>query len=105
MQISYDIGHRCKNMIGPLIGVVMVFYFTYHALNGERGLMTWWSLTQEIKQAENILMETETRKEQLERRVRLLRPESLDPDMLEEQARRVLNMGRNGDLVILDNDI
>ena len=39
----------------------------------------------------------------LDRRVSLMRPESLDPDMIEERARRTLNVARAGDIVILRN--
>jgi cell division protein FtsB len=42
-------------------------------------------------------------KRRLERRVALLRPESLDRDMLEERARAVLNLARPEDRVILLN--
>jgi cell division protein FtsB len=32
-----------------------------------------------------------------------MRPESLDPDMIEERARRALNVARADDIVILRN--
>ena len=38
-----------------------------------------------------------------ERRVSLLRPTSVDPDLLEERARTVLNLGQPDELVILLN--
>jgi len=36
----------------------------------------------------------------LERKVSLLRPESLDPDMVEEQGRRLLNFSHPDDIHI-----
>ncbi len=40
-------------------------------------------------------------RERLERDVSLLRPESLDPDMLDERARAILNLANKDDLVML----
>jgi cell division protein FtsB len=40
-------------------------------------------------------------KDRLERDVALLRPESLDPDMLDERARAILNLAHSNDLIML----
>ena len=40
-------------------------------------------------------------KTQLEHRVGLLRPNSLDPDLLEERARVVLNYARDDEMLVL----
>jgi cell division protein FtsB len=40
-------------------------------------------------------------RERLERDVSLLRPESLDPDMLDERARAILNLAHSDDLIML----
>ncbi len=40
-------------------------------------------------------------KGRLERDVALLRPESLDPDMLDERARAILNLAHQDDLIML----
>ncbi|MEK9596102.1 MAG: hypothetical protein VW057_09085, partial [Rhodospirillaceae bacterium] len=42
------------------------------------------------------------RRQLIEDRVALLRPESLDRDMLEERARAMLNLGYATDVVIAD---
>ncbi len=36
----------------------------------------------------------------LERKVSLMRPESIDPDMLDELARSTLDFGKRGELVV-----
>jgi cell division protein FtsB len=63
--------------------------------------MAWWRLNQEIKQAEESLAQLEDVRDNLDRRARLLRPDHLDPDMLEERARIMLNMGRDDEVIIL----
>jgi len=38
-----------------------------------------------------------------ERRVALLRPESVDPDMLDEMARQTLDVAKPNELIVLDS--
>jgi cell division protein FtsB len=63
--------------------------------------MAWWRLNQDIKQAEETLGELEDARDNLDRRAQLLRPDNLDPDMLEERARVMLDMGRDDDIIVL----
>lgn len=101
MGFLAELRSRCRVLIGPLIGICSIAYFGFHAVHGDRGLMTYWRLKQGIAETRPILEEARAERAKLERRVRLLRPESLDPDMLEERARYMLNLGRPGDIVIL----
>ena len=39
----------------------------------------------------------------MERKIQMLSPQSIDVDMLEESARSMLNMGQDGDYVILES--
>ncbi|MFN3075289.1 MAG: FtsB family cell division protein [Alphaproteobacteria bacterium] len=88
-----------------LFGMGAVAYFCYHAVQGERGLLAWWEFRHEIQQAESRLAQVNAQQAALERRVRLLRPESLDPDLLEEQARAVLDLGRPSEVVVLGHNL
>jgi len=78
-----------------------VLYFGFHAVHGDRGLLTYWRLQHEIQDTRTILEDTTLQRLTLERQVRLLRPDSLDLDMVEERARLMLNLGHPNDLVIL----
>ena len=71
--------------------VLFFIYFTYHLFQGERGLISMMSLKTQIKKDQAILEEQEQKKADLEHQVSLLRPDSLDLDMLEERARTILN--------------
>ena len=53
--------------------------------------------------AKQALETSRAERQSMERRVSLLEPGSLDPDMLEERARLMLNYGHVDDIVILDN--
>jgi cell division protein FtsB len=85
-----DFGGKLRQVIIPLAGAALMAYFAYHAVQGNRGLIAWWKLRYEIERTDLTLSEVESEKQTLERRVVLLRPESLDRDMLEERARVML---------------
>lgn len=94
-----------RHYLLPIAGLCLIVYFGYHAINGERGLLTYRQLQKDIQIAKMQREKTAKEKAVIENRVKLLRPESIDPDMLEESARRILNMGHEGDLVIIDGGI
>jgi cell division protein FtsB len=86
-----------------LIALGVVFYFGYHTIEGDRGVLAYLSLKAKLDKAELQLAKVTTDRQELEHRVLLLRPDHLDPDMLEERARIMLNMGRDGEQVIIEN--
>ncbi len=97
-----ELNRRLRQVAGPLIGFGAVLYFTYHTVEGDRGVLAWVRLKNEILEAEMQLAKVTDERQALEHRVLLLRPDHLDPDMLEERSRAMLNMGHDGEVVILD---
>ena len=103
MGLLQKFHRQSLSLIAPVIGGCVFFYFIYHILNGDRGVLVWWDLRHRIQRAQSIADSTEFQKLNLEARVRLLEPDSLDLDMLEERARVMLNYAYQNDVVILDN--
>lgn len=101
MSLAREISRRLPGISAQLLLACLVVYFAYHAVQGERGLNAWWRLTQKIALAEATLDALNGQRAALEARVALLRPESLDPDMLEERARADLNFGRPDEMIVL----
>jgi len=101
MLIFKEIRRRLGSVVGPFMGLTLVVYFAYHTVQGDHGLLAWWRLSKEISLAEDTLSGLEDVRSGLDRRASLLRPDHLDPDMLEERARLMLNMGRDDEVVIL----
>ena len=101
MNLIVELRNRARHVIGPMLGVSAVVYFAYHAVNGERGLMAWLELQDRVAAAEIAAETIALQRRTIESRVRLLHPESLDPDLLEERARIMLNYAYQGDIVIL----
>lgn len=95
------LGYRTRQFLGLLLGMGAVIYFAYHTVQGERGLMTYLTLESRLEAVRADRAAAAAERAHWEREVRLLRPESLDPDMLDEQARRLLNLGQPQDFVII----
>jgi cell division protein FtsB len=92
VSLFAEIRRRARLVAGPVAGISLVVYFSYHLVAGERGLIAWRHLSEEIAVAQAQLHEAEAERTALDRRVSLLRPGHLDRDMLDEQARSALNM-------------
>ena len=91
---------RPRQILAPVIFATLFGYFGYHLVNGDRGLLAMARLEREVQIANQILAEAETTKKIWERRVSALRNQSLDPDMLDERARALLNFARKDDVII-----
>jgi len=91
---------RPRQILVPIIFAMMFGYFGYHLVNGDRGLLAMAHLQRETMIADQNLAEAETTRKIWERRVAALRNQSLDPDMLDERARILLNFSRKEDIII-----
>ena len=81
--------------------VFAVFYLLFHALHGERGIYAYIRDTRELSQLQHSLEATRLEREQVELRVRHMRDGSIDPDLLDEQMRRMMGVMTPGEVVIL----
>jgi cell division protein FtsB len=100
MLILTEIRKRAGIIAGPVFAISLLAYFGYHLVEGERGLSAWMRLTQDLKAAQARLGGLEAERQALDNRVGLLRPEHIDRDMLDEQARATLNLAAPNDIVI-----
>ncbi|MBL8671454.1 MAG: septum formation initiator family protein [Alphaproteobacteria bacterium] len=101
MQFLTEIRKRARYLVQPLLALGLFSYFVYHALEGDRGALALMRLKAEIAEAESRRATVAAERKLWESRVSLLRPESLDRDMLDERARMLLNVGRRNDVVVL----
>ncbi|HFQ15555.1 MAG TPA: septum formation initiator family protein [Rhodobacteraceae bacterium] len=94
---------RLRHIIIPVVGVATLSYFAYHTLVGERGLRSYWRMQVQTAKLEKQLRAVRAERLKMEAKVTLLRPESLDPDMLDERVREILNLARPDEVTILLN--
>ena len=79
---------------------VLIFYFGFHALTGDRGLLTWSQRQAVLGQRKTELAQLQVKRRALEIRAHYLRDESLSADLLEERARAMLGFADPRDYVI-----
>lgn len=101
MTLVIEIRRRANSLVGPFLGACAAAYFAYHTVQGDRGLMAWWQLRHDIVEAEETLRRVQGQRIIMEHRAALLRPDGLDPDILEERARLMLGVGHQDERLIL----
>ena len=75
-------------------------YFAWYAWKGPRGYPYQDNLQARLAMLDGKFNAIQQQRMRLEHKVGLLRPESIDPDILDEMARSQLQMARPGELVI-----
>ncbi len=101
MGLARELKVRAKQILGPVIGVSMVVYFAYHAVQGDRGLLALGKLRGEVDTLQAQVLDVREARFELDKKVQMLRAESLDPDLLDERARIQLGYGRVDELVVI----
>ena len=84
----------------PLVSLLITSYFIYHGIYGNRGLLRLGQINQEYIQEEKTANVVRSEKELLQKKVEALKNGA--PDLVQEEALRVLNMGGENDLIILN---
>ena len=74
-----------------VLAALLIGYFGVNAYSGNRGLRAKQDLDQQIAELSAELDALKAERANWERRVSLLKSESIDPDMLDERARVLLN--------------
>jgi cell division protein FtsB len=94
---------RCARVVlGPVIGILLTGYFAYHLVEGgDRGLHAWFRLSREIRTETASLQAVRAQRAALDLKVTNLRPEHVDPDLLDERIRATLNLVAPDDIVIM----
>ena len=82
------------------IAALVIGYFGINAYSGNRGLRAKQDLDQQIAELSAELDVLKGERAAWERRIVLLKPESIDPDMLDERARILLNYADPSELTL-----
>ena len=101
MMVLREIRRRTPQILGQLALAGTLVYFGYHAFNGDRSVLAWMRLENEVAQARATLGEVTRKRAELAHVVGLLKPGHLDPDLIEERARLLLNYGRPDELLVI----
>ncbi len=92
---------RRSRFVLPLLTLVCLGYFGFHALHGSFGLYSSERMEQQKVDLAVELARLTRERQSLERQVALLQDDKVERDMLDEQARRALNYTQPRDLTVL----
>jgi cell division protein FtsB len=91
-----------RHVILPIFAIGVLAYFGHHALTGSLGLASKQEYESRTSALKAELASLESQREELEKRTAMLRDGSLERDMIDEQARRLLGNTRENEIVILN---
>ena len=96
--------HKQRNtgrLIVPAVSALFLAYFGFHAYHGEFGIYSKYLYEAQAVELQARLDAVKAQRVGMERRVQLLQDGSLEKDMLDEQARRALNLSKPDEIVIM----
>ena len=92
-----------SQLVVPAITLPCLAYFVFHAQSGRYGTDASIALQQELVRKQGEYAALVESREALETRVRLLSDGTLERDMIDERARRSLNLSNTDEVTILLN--
>ena len=83
-----------------IIVIALISYLTVAALQGEHGLFSLFQVEAQETELKAELSGLQAERETIANKTWRLSTEHLDPDLLDEQARKVLGLGRPDEIII-----
>lgn len=103
MDLFLEIRRRGRQVAGSFFGGILVAYFLFHMVQGERGLFAWVQLNQQIDQEERENKNLLAERVAWENKIKLMRTDSLDADLLDERVRLMMGFSGKDEAVIFLN--
>ncbi|MBO0902737.1 FtsB family cell division protein [Jiella sonneratiae] len=88
-------------LVVPALTSAVLAYFATHAETGQYGSEAKAALQRQLAERKAEFAELTARRDALEHRVRAMKDGTLEKDMIDENARRALNVAREDEIVIL----
>jgi len=105
MNIDLNIHKKIKNNWICTLCLFVIIYFGFQTICGNRNIYRLIALKNEISQAQDTADKLRQEKNRLQKLVNNLSDKSLDPDLLDERARVVLNMVADDEFVIFTDSL
>ncbi len=102
MLLLHELRKRARHIAAPVLGASIFLYFAYHAIQGDRGIIAWLWLSQQVEEAVVTAKNISAERIVLEQRTNSLGTENLDPDLLDERVRITLGYAHPDDVVIFE---
>lgn len=86
----------------PAVAVIAMGFFGYNAVLGPNGVMAYQDFRQQVAEKSLEFQQLDRQRAVIRNRVELLDPErGADPDLVEELARRKLNVAGPNELIVI----
>ena len=95
-----EIKRRAHHFLGPSAAICLVAYFSYHLLEGRRGIFAWQRFEIQLLKAQDRLTKLKQEESMIANRVRLLKSESICTDLLIERAKEILGYVPSHEIVV-----
>jgi cell division protein FtsB len=104
MSVIVEIRRRGRHIAGSILGALLFLYFVMHAVQGDRGLLAWLKIRQQIAIAETEYKVSEVQRKNWAHRIKLLRVDAMDRDMLDERARAITGFIKTNEFVVISGE-
>lgn len=94
-----------KTSILNILMLMTLSYFVFHSIYGNRGVLAYFRLQAELEKSHFTLAQLRAERLEVENRTKLLRPGSLDQDMLDEKVRSVLGLSQDNEKIFSTSKI
>lgn len=84
----------------PALALGVIGFFAAYALIGANGVFAYGDYKRQIAKRQTVLAMLEKRRSVLQNRVALLDPAHANPDMVDEQVRRQLNLTHPDEVIV-----
>lgn len=95
-----SVKYRVRAIAPPAVFLAITYYFGWNAVHGQSGLQAQVVQRAELVQAQQAFAQADAERTRWETRISDLSGDSVTADMLDGQARKVLNLAEPNDLVI-----
>ena len=88
-----------RHIVSTALFIMLFCYFTYHAVSGDHGMLAYFILNKHVEELRQKADSVKATRLQLEHQVSMLKPNSLDLDLLEEQSRNLLGYAKQDEII------
>ena len=92
-----------KNILIIAIMCILV-YLIFHTIYGNRGMLSYFQLKQEVKEMSNILDQKKITRLHLEQQVKNLSSDTIDKDLMDEKAKDLLFLSNKNEEIVINHD-
>jgi cell division protein FtsB len=84
----------------PAAALILMGFFGYYAVLGPNGILSYREYTRQLEKKQAEYAALDKQRAELKNRVALLDPNNTDPDMVDELARKKLNVAHPDEVIV-----